>query len=88
MVWEQAALEHEEDRTRERAAELDAGVKTFQAALDEHGERAERERMIASARLEGHVAALRALALEAWGALASVATRAGLPDDILLGQQG
>jgi hypothetical protein len=75
MVWEQAALEQEEDREREKAAELSARLTALEVDLDRRNEQLERELLVASASLEGRVAALRALALEAWIALEDAAKR-------------
>jgi serine/threonine-protein kinase len=72
MVWEQAALEQEEDRAREGAARLAAEMHAYRAELDRRNERAEREIAVVDACLEGRLAALRSLSLEAWAAVARV----------------
>jgi eukaryotic-like serine/threonine-protein kinase len=65
MVWEQAALEQEEDRVRERARELSAKMAMLQTELDRQNERLDHEMLVATARLDGRIAALRSIALEA-----------------------
>jgi serine/threonine-protein kinase len=77
MVWEQAALEQEEDRARERAAHLAAEMRAYRGELLRRNERAERELSVVDACLEGRMAALRSLALEAWAAVARVSLLAG-----------
>jgi serine/threonine-protein kinase len=69
MVWEQAALEQEEDTARERAARLAAEMAACQADIERHHERLEHELDVVNACLEGRVAALRAMAAEAWSAV-------------------
>ncbi len=79
MVWEQAALEQEEDRARENAERHAAEMRACQAELERHTERLEHEIHVVNACLEGRMAALRALSIEAWAAIEEAATRAGLP---------
>jgi serine/threonine-protein kinase len=79
MVWEQAALEQEEDRARERAARLAAEMRACQLSMARRNERLEHEMLVVNACLEGRMAALRSLAVEAWAALEAAAARAGLP---------
>ena len=78
MVWEQAALEQEEDRVRRRADELRAEMEAAQGELDHQNERLEHQMLIATARLEGHIAALRSMALEAWMEMEALARRLGI----------
>jgi eukaryotic-like serine/threonine-protein kinase len=77
MVWEQAALEQEEERARDGAAEQAARMQTLHGDLARQNERLEHDMLVAGARLEGHVAALRSIALEAWMALEDAAERTG-----------
>jgi hypothetical protein len=79
MVWEQAALEQEEDRARDRAADLAAEMRRLRAAIDRHNERLERELLVVNACLEGRIAAARSLAVEAWAAISRAAVLAGAP---------
>lgn len=69
MVWEQAALDEEADQTRHRLGELDAELGRLQAELEQQSGALEHAQLVATARLEGHVAALRVMALDAWMAL-------------------
>lgn len=80
MVWEQAALENEEDLLRDRARELSLGMRELERELTELAERTEQESQVLTARLEGRVAALRSVALEAWQALELAAEAVGLAD--------
>jgi hypothetical protein len=79
MVWEQAALEQEEDAARERAAGLAADMGALQVEIDRHSERLEHEIRVVNACLEGRIAALRSLSVEAWSALETAAAYAGVP---------
>ena len=79
MVWEQAALEQEEDRAREKAARLAAEMRACQAEIERYVERLEHEVVVVVACLEGRMGALRALSIEAWVALEHAAARAGVP---------
>jgi serine/threonine-protein kinase len=83
MVWEQAALEQEEDRVRERAAQLAAKMRACQAEIERQNERLEHELLVVNACLEGRIAALRSLAVEAWMALEGAAAHAGVPEEAL-----
>jgi hypothetical protein len=85
MVWEQAALEQEEDSARERAARLAAEMAARQADIERHHERHERELEVVNACLEGRVAALRAISAEAWAALLTAAGAVGMTDSELTG---
>lgn len=81
MIWEQAALEQEEDRVRESAALLVEQMRACQAEIERHNERIEHELLVVNGCLEGRIAALRALAVEAWAALGAAAERAGIPPE-------
>jgi tRNA A-37 threonylcarbamoyl transferase component Bud32 len=78
MVWEQAALEQEEDFARERAARLAAEMRACQSEIERHNERLEHEIRVINACLEGRIGALRALAIEAWAGLESAAVQAAV----------
>jgi serine/threonine-protein kinase len=69
MAWEHAALQEEEERARDRAADVAARIEELRDELGRENERLEAEMSVAAAQLEGHVAALRAIAVEAWDAL-------------------
>lgn len=73
MVWEQAALEHEESRAFVAADELALRIADLSAELQRADRAIDDEHALVAARLEGHIAALRALAVEAWAALESAA---------------
>jgi hypothetical protein len=77
MVWEQAALDEEEERMHARADELSSQMQLIQAEIARQNERIEHEMLVATARLEGHIAALRSMALEAWMSLEEAARRLG-----------
>jgi tRNA A-37 threonylcarbamoyl transferase component Bud32 len=79
MVWEQAALEQEEDTAREKAARLAAEMRACQTEIERHNERLEHEILVVNACLEGRIGALRALSFEAWAALEAAARAAGVP---------
>jgi serine/threonine-protein kinase len=79
MVWEQAALEQEEDTARESAARLAAEMSACQVEIERHSERLDHEIRVVNACLEGRIAALRALSIEAWAALENAAAHAGVP---------
>jgi serine/threonine-protein kinase len=85
MVWEQAALEQEEDSARERAARLAAEMAARQADIERHHERHEHELEVVNACLEGRVAALRAISAEAWAALLTAAGAVGMMEAELAG---
>jgi serine/threonine-protein kinase len=69
LLWEEATLDHGEEVTRARAADLGNQIEELQTQLALANEALERDRSVLAAQLEGHVAALRALASEAWAAL-------------------
>jgi eukaryotic-like serine/threonine-protein kinase len=75
FVWEQAALEQEEDHVRRQGDELKTRMTSIQAEIARQNERLEHDMLVATARLEGHIAALRSMALEAWLGLGEVARR-------------
>lgn len=84
MVWEQAALVHEEEKTRAHAEELSRQIERIDAELALHNETFEHEHAVLGAQLAGHVAALRSLALESWLAMQQAAKRLGRdPHDLL-----
>jgi len=78
MLWEQAAYDHEEERTRIEAARVEAEVESIRQELAEQEEGLEAERSMLEARFEGHVAALRSVAAETWSALESMAVVLGV----------
>jgi serine/threonine-protein kinase len=73
LLWEEAALDRVEERTRDHASDLGAAIEELRASQAAADEALEREQMTLSAQLEGHVAALRALAGEAWMTLEALA---------------
>jgi serine/threonine-protein kinase len=78
LVWEQAALEQEEDRAREDIARIEARMRAEKAEMRRQSDRAEHEVLVINACLEGRLGALRSLAAEAWAALESAARLAGV----------
>jgi eukaryotic-like serine/threonine-protein kinase len=78
MIWEQAALEQEEDKVREKAAELTAKLDDLESELARTGEHLDAALADENARLEGRVGALRTLALDAWLALEEIADISGV----------
>ena len=87
MVWEQAALEHEEEQVRAHADDLSARIRVITAEMGRQNEALEHDSMVSAARLDGHIAALRSIALEAWMAMAEAARAAG-PRSGWLGRTG
>lgn len=75
MVWEQAALDEEAEQTRGRLSELDAELGRLRSELDELNQALDHGQLVAAAKLGGHVAALRVMALDAWTALELAAKR-------------
>lgn len=73
MLWEQAALEREEERAYAAAEDLHARFDSLTRKLDRANEALDHELAILSAQLDGHIAALRSLAVEAWLSLEQVA---------------
>ncbi len=73
LLWEEATLEHEEEVSLSRADELGREVDELSQRLELANEAIEREKATLEAQLEGHVAALRALAGEAWMVLDALA---------------
>ncbi|MBL8742656.1 MAG: serine/threonine protein kinase [Myxococcales bacterium] len=73
LLWEEATLEHEEEVSLSRADELGREVEELSQRLELANEAIEREKATLEAQLEGHVAALRALAGEAWMVLDALA---------------
>ncbi len=78
MIWEQAALEQEEDRVREKAAVLTAKLDELENELARRGEQLDAALADENARMEGRVGALRTLALDAWLAIAEIADLSGV----------
>jgi len=74
MLWEQAALEHEEERAYEEVEGITERIHHVQQELAGKNEDIERELDILTAQLDGHIAALRSLAVEAWMSLDQVAS--------------
>ena len=83
MIWEQAALEQEEDKVREKAAELTAKLTDLENELARRIEQLDAALTRENAHLEGDVAALRSLALEAWLALEETAVLSGFEGALL-----
>lgn len=83
MIWEQAALEQEEDKVREKAAELTAKLAELENKLALRIEQLEATLTRENAHLEGRVGALRSLALEAWLALEETTALAGIEGAVL-----
>ena len=73
MLWEQAALEREEERAYAVVEALNAEFSRLQVELREANEALEQETETITAELDGHIAALRSLAVEAWMALQQAA---------------
>ncbi len=78
LLWEEATLEHEEETSITRAEELAVEMMDISRKLDAENEVIEREKATLEAQLEGHVAALRALAQETWMVLDALADSLGL----------
>ena len=81
MVWEQAALEQEEDLTRERAAGLTAEMHALRVEIERRSEGYDHELRVVSAALDGRIAALRSIAADAARSARDAAALAGLPGD-------
>jgi serine/threonine-protein kinase len=79
MLWEEATLEHTEELSRARADEMADDIAELQRQLSLANEALERGRAVLGAQLEGHVAALRALASEVWMALEALADLCDVP---------
>lgn len=78
MLWEQAAYDHEEERTRREVTRVESEVESVLRELAEQEEGLDAEREMLEARFEGHVAALRSVAAETWSALESMAVLLGM----------
>jgi serine/threonine-protein kinase len=74
MLWEQAALEQEEERAYAEVERLSAQFVDLSRKLEQANEGLEHEIEVLSAQLDGHIAALRSLAMEAWLALEGAAS--------------
>jgi hypothetical protein len=83
MIWEQAALEQEEDKVREKAAELTAKLTDLENELALRSEELDAGLTVENARMEGRASALRSLALEAWLALEETAALSGVGGAVL-----
>lgn len=82
LLWEEATLEHEETNSLEAAVGLEGEIQALNQELEAENERLEREGSSLQAQMEGHVAALRALAGEAWQSVQSTAHRLQLDLEI------
>jgi chromosome segregation ATPase len=78
MLWEQAAMEEEGLRARAVAKDLSFQLETLRAQLQRHSEGYDAKLVETRAKLEGHVAALRTLAKEAWSAIDGAAEKLGV----------
>ncbi len=78
MLWEQAALEREEERAYAEAAALGTQFEAVSGELEQANETLEHDIEVLSAQLDGHIAALRSLAAEAWMALDEAASSLGV----------
>ncbi len=78
MLWEQAALEREEERAYAEVEELHLRFAALSRELEQANEGLEHDISVLSAQLDGHIAALRSLAMEAWLALEAASTAFGL----------
>lgn len=78
LLWEEASLEHEEEASIDHADDLAREIDDLSARLDAANEAIEGEKSKLEAQLEGHAAALRALAGEAWMLLDGVAGPLGV----------
>ena len=73
MLWEQAALEREEERAYAVAEDLHTRFDVLTRELERANEAQDHELTILGAQLDGHIAALRSLAVETWLALQQAA---------------
>lgn len=78
LLWEEATLEHEEEISIVRIEDLGREFEEVSGRLELANEAIEREKATFEAQLEGHVAALRALAQEAWMLLETLAEPLGV----------
>ncbi|MFO0556314.1 MAG: serine/threonine-protein kinase [Polyangiaceae bacterium] len=79
LLWEEATLDREEDISIAHAEELGKQIAELSSQLELTNEALEREKASLEAKLEGHVAALRALAAEVWLALEALSLRLLVP---------
>lgn len=77
MVWEEATLHYEEAEAWRKADRLAAEIEALQGEMDRLNDSLDRELSGATAKLEGRIAAMRALALEAWMELEESARKLG-----------
>jgi tRNA A-37 threonylcarbamoyl transferase component Bud32 len=84
MLWEQAALEREEERAYAEAHSISEKLTEIQAELEQKNSNLEHEIEVLTAQLDGHIAALRSLAVEAWMSIDQLASILGveLTDDV------
>jgi len=84
MLWEQAALEHEEERAYAEAHSISEKLAEIQAELEQKNSDLEHEIEVLTAQLDGHIAALRSLAVEAWMSIDQLASLldVDLTDDV------
>jgi hypothetical protein len=78
-LWEQGALQEEVQRARAWGSDLVFQIGELRKRLDTQTEELDSELARARAALEGHVAALRTLARETWGAIEQAAKRLDIP---------
>ena len=78
LLWEEATLEHEEEVSIDHADDLAREQGELSTRFELANEALEREKATLEAQLEGHVAALRALAAEAWQHLEAIAEPLGV----------
>lgn len=88
MLWEQAALEREEERAYAEVEELTSELRALQAKLEKLNEDLDHETDVLSAQLDGHIAALRSLAVEAWMALDQLASNLDIDLDEVVAEPG
>ncbi|MFO0611863.1 MAG: protein kinase [Polyangiaceae bacterium] len=86
MLWEQAALEQEEERAYAVVEALTAEFDALQRQLEKLNEDLDHETDVLTAQLDGHIAALRSLAVEAWMALDQLATTLGIDLDAVVSE--
>jgi eukaryotic-like serine/threonine-protein kinase len=82
-LWEQGALTEEVQRARSWGHDLVFQVSELRKRLDGQSEDLDSELARSRAALEGHVAALRTLARETWGAIEHAAQMLGIPRSLV-----
>lgn len=88
MLWEQAALEREEEIAYAEVEQITAELESLQRQLEKLNEDLDHETDVLTAQLDGHIAALRSLAMEAWMALDQLASSLGLDLDAAVSEPG